>query len=143
MSTNVVSRCSACAMFTISRLCRIQSRRSDLLRVRAKTANGGGLFDLVVERALYLVRVHGVVVDSDDQPLAGVELHFLREPDGDLLATGRSDEQGRYQLTVMPGRLAIQMRRGESAAREAVRVQVDADMQLDLVFLPGARRRSR
>jgi hypothetical protein len=30
------SRCSACAMFTISRLCRIQSRRSALLRVRAK-----------------------------------------------------------------------------------------------------------
>jgi len=113
------------------------------LRVRAKSSNGGGLFDIGIERALQLVRVHGVVVDSEDQPLTGVELHFLREPDGDPLAQARSDESGAFEVSLMPGRLAIQMMRGDRPARDAVRVQVDADAQIDLVYVPGSRARAR
>jgi hypothetical protein len=115
-----------------------------VVRVRARyAAGGGGLFDLSVERPLELLRVHGVVVDADDQPLPDVEVNFLREPDADLVGSARTNPAGEYEATVLGGNLAIQMLNGEFAAADSVRIRAAADAQVDLIFQPGAKVRRR
>ncbi len=109
--------------------------------VRAQRPNlGGGLFDLTVERELKLHRVHGVVVNSEDQPQAGVQIDFLREPDADLVGRVQTDAKGEFDTTVLGGNLAIQMLKGKSPAARSVRVRVEADTPLDLMFQPGGRK---
>jgi hypothetical protein len=122
---------------------RLRASHTGVLEVRVRAGNsvGGGLFDLAVERDLQLMRVHGVVVDSEDRPLSGVQLHFLREPDGDLLAVAQSDARGAFEASMVPARLSIQMMRNDRAARESVRVELSEPTEINLVFVPGARRR--
>ena len=114
------------------------------VKVRARYASGGGgLFDLIVERPLTLLHVRGVAVDSEDQPLSDVEVNFLREPDADLVGFARTNAAGEYETTVLAGNLAIQMLKGPIAAAESVRVHIEGDKQVDLMFAPGAKVRGR
>ncbi len=125
---------------------RLKAPRDGTIEVRVRAHQrslGGGLFDLEVERELDLLRVSGVVVDSEDQPLANVEIVFLREPDADPVGRARSNERGEYETSVLAGNLAVQMICGPRAAQQSVRVQVTAEMALDLIFQPGAKLRGR
>ncbi|HTF87945.1 MAG TPA: hypothetical protein VK843_06015 [Planctomycetota bacterium] len=125
---------------------RIQPVKDGALEVRVRAryaALGGGLFDLSVERPLSLLHVHGVVVDSEDQPIPDVEVRFLREPDADVVGSTRTNAAGEYEATVLEGDLAVQMLRGDTPAIAAVRVRVAADMQVDLMFQPGRPARGR
>ncbi len=125
---------------------RLKAPREGTIEVRVRAqrpALGGGLFDLALERSLDLLRVSGVVVDSEDQPLSGVDIVFLREPDADPVGRARSNERGEYETTLLAGNLAVQMVCGPRAAQQSVRVQVLAEMSLDLIFQPGAKLRGR
>jgi hypothetical protein len=42
---------------------------------------------------------------------------------------------------MVPARLSIQMMRNDRAARESVRVELSEPTEINLVFVPGARRR--
>jgi hypothetical protein len=125
---------------------RLVARESGFLEVRVRVrrpivggGQGGGLFDLTVERNLAPIEVSGVVVDHEDEPLAGVELLFVREPDADPIWRARTDGAGRYTASLLHGDLAVQMVGERRAAQSLVRVRVDRPGVLDLVFLPGAR----
>lgn len=112
------------------------------VRVRARYPGaGGGLFDLLVDRDLKPVRVTGVVVDREDRPMPGVELRFLRDPSGDLLARAVTDARGAYEASLLCGDLAVAMVSDGIASRDAVRLHVDSERAVDLMFVPGARLR--
>src|SRR5690606_36686159 len=58
------------------------------------------LFDLVVTRAEPTHVVHGMVVDANDEPCAGIELTFLREPFMAPWTSTTTDTEGRYRVEV-------------------------------------------
>ena len=104
------------------------------LVVRAQGTNDGGFFDLLVERNPRTAQVCGVVVDGGDEPVPGVQLEFLREPELAPVARTRTGDDGTYDVEVMTGPYRIQYGRGR--ARDDARTQVAEDREINLIWLP-------
>ncbi|MCP3917380.1 MAG: carboxypeptidase regulatory-like domain-containing protein [bacterium] len=99
--------------------------------VGARGSNPGGLFDLELQRDPPFVHVHGTVGDHEDEPVAGVELHFVREPDFDDLGRATTDAQGRYRQPLLPGAYTIVL---AGSRADPVRTTIAADREVNLIF---------
>lgn len=97
----------------------------------------GGLFDLVVQRSPEKVRVYGFVGDRDDEPVAGVALHFLREPDFDYVGTATTDAEGGYDTSVPPGSYTIFLAQGEEGRPQSLRTALQTEREVNAVYLRG------
>ncbi len=82
--------------------------------VAAIEGRGGALFDLQVLRDLQWMRVTGYVGDRDDEPVSGVTVHILHDPEVDPLASVVTAEDGTWSAKVLAGRVTLLMQRGTS-----------------------------
>ena len=94
----------------------------------------GGLLDLVVRRDVACHALHGVVVDADDAPLAGVDVRFLLEPDLEPWGRGVTDAQGAYAVRVPAGDYRVELRRSASGPVQAARAGVATAGELNLMW---------
>lgn len=91
------------------------------------------LFDLVLTRAEPTHAVHGLVVDADDEPCAGVELTFLREPAMSPWTSATSDTAGRYRVELPAGDYRVRLARPGTDAAQVVRAGVRGATELNLL----------
>lgn len=93
--------------------------------VAAVEGLGGVLFNLEVLPDLRWFRVTGYIGDRDDDPVAGVTVHVLHEPEVDPLASVKTAEDGTWSADVVAGRLTLLMQRGDGPL-EQVSLAVEA-----------------
>ena len=75
--------------------------------VYAGEGDDGALFVVGVERGLELVPVHGRVGDADDEPLAGVRVHFVHQEAIEHVASATTAADGTWSAEVVPGSYAM------------------------------------
>ena len=107
------------------------------LTVRATGGGEGGLFDLVLEREVAKSTVHGVVADAEDEPVAGVTLHFLREPELDYLGRALTDESGAYRIALPPGPYTVLLDGGrlDGVRPQSLRAEIRGERELNAILL--------
>jgi hypothetical protein len=127
----------------------VRAERAGLLAITVSHAEpdateaDGTLFDLVLERNPRKVELTGLVVDREDRPLAGVELEFLREPDGETLGRCTTSETGTWSHAVLPGDLTVRLRRAGERSVTEVSTHAATSGELNLLWLPRAPGRGR
>jgi len=94
----------------------------------------GALFDLAVRRDVPLCAVQGSVVDADDEPLEGVTVRLLLEPDLESWGTTRTDSNGAWALNVPPGEYRAELRREGGAQPQVASAALRADSILNLLW---------
>jgi len=106
------------------------------LQVAVSVAAGqpGGLHDLVVRRDVPKVSVGGLVVDADDQPLEGLEVRLLLEPDLEPWGRATTNAQGAWTVLVPPGDYRSELRRLPSGPVQPASVGLRADTELNLLW---------
>jgi hypothetical protein len=127
----------------------VRAERAGLLAIEVRHAEAdaaeadGALFDLVLERNPKKVELTGVVVDREDRPLPGVELEFLREPDGEALGRCTTSETGAWTHAVLPGDLTVRLRRAGERGVAEVSTHAAESGELNLLWLPRGPARGR
>jgi hypothetical protein len=101
--------------------------------VSAPGSAEGGLFDLAIEHEPPKVAVHGFVGDHDDEPVGGLVLHFLRQPELDYVGKQTTDQSGEFALEVPPGDYVIFLVSRE-ARRQVLRVAIPTARELNAIF---------
>jgi hypothetical protein len=104
----------------------------------AATGDVGGLFELQRHASPAKLALHGVVVGSNDEPLSGVELAFLADPDGDEWARTTTNAKGEYSAAVPAGDYLVMLARTGGATYD-LRVGITEARELDLLW-PAAGR---
>ena len=99
--------------------------------VRTAPESQAALFDLVVTRAEPTHAVHGMVVDANDEPCAGIELTFLREPFMAPWISATTDAEGRYRVELPTADYRVRLTRGDAA--QVVRAGVKGATELNLL----------
>ena len=94
----------------------------------------GALFDLSIRRDVPLCAVQGSVVDADDEPLEGVTVRLLLEPDLESWGTTRTDANGAWALNVPPGEYRAELRREGVAQPQVASAALRADSILNLLW---------
>lgn len=107
-----------------------------LVEVAVRTWPGAQavLFDLLVQRAEPVHPVRGIVVDADDEPCAGIELLFLREPDLDPWTRTASNAAGYYHVELPAGDYRVQLQRPGRQGAQLVRAGVARPTELNLLL---------
>jgi hypothetical protein len=106
-----------------------------LFEVRGTSRGEGGLFVLEIERDPELVGVHGHVGDAEDDPVEGVQLDFLREPDFDPVGRAVTGPDGTYALDVPPGTYQVLLRKDGRGA-ETLRLPIEEARAVNAFFGP-------
>ena len=114
---------------------RVRAERAGKCEVRVYAASGddGGLFELQVAAGPPTLALHGVVVGADDEQLAGVELAFLRDPDGDEWARTTTGADGSYSVSVPAGDYLVLLAAKDGRTHE-IRMGISAAAALDLLW---------
>jgi hypothetical protein len=94
----------------------------------------GALFDLIVQRDVPLCAVQGSVVDADDDPLEGVTVRLLLEPDLQSWGTTRTDANGAWALNVPPGEYRAELRREGIIQPQVASAALRGDSILNLLW---------
>lgn len=94
----------------------------------------GALFDLVVQRDVPLCAVQGTVVDAADDPLEGVTVRLLLEPDLQAWGSTRTDAKGAWALNVPPGGYRAELRRPGVDQAQVASAALRADSILNLLW---------
>ena len=94
----------------------------------------GALFDLIVQRDVPLCAVQGTVVDADDDPLEGVTVRLLLEPDLQAWGSTRTDANGAWALNVPPGEYRAELRRPGIDQAQMASAALRADSILNLLW---------
>lgn len=104
-------------------------------RVRVSAIDGldGGRFDLIVERNPATAAVAGYVGDDQDEPVPGVAVRFLREPDFDPVGVALSADDGTYHIDVPPGDYTV-LFAAPTLPQEEARTSVSTDREVNLVY---------
>jgi hypothetical protein len=104
----------------------------------------GGLFHVTIDRAPVRAAVRGRVGDESDDPLAGVEVHFLLQPTLDLVESVVSASDGTFEVRLPHGDYSVLTFDGASRRVERVLARIGGDQELNLVRsvppLPEQRR---
>lgn len=104
------------------------------LSVRGVPGDQGGLFDLTVRRDVEKHHVHGLVVDADEEPLAGTTLTFRLEPDMEPWGEATTDAEGAYALDLPPGNYVVDLRRPGEPDHEPIKAGVQRDLELNVIW---------
>lgn len=96
----------------------------------------GGLFDLTLEQAPGLVEISGFVGDQDDDPVPGITVHMLLEPNLDPVSTSIGDAGGEWTAYVPDGPYMVLITReeGEGAPVERMQIRVDGSRALSVIW---------
>lgn len=113
---------------------RAPSSGSFEVEVRASGRGQGGLFYVDLFRSIEKHEVQGHVGDEDDDSLADVRLLFMVEPDFELVATARTDEDGLYRTRVPAGSYSVFLR-GEGRELQRIRTTVHGPRELNTIYL--------
>jgi len=103
------------------------------IEVSAHGDSEGGIFTLSVEREPQLHAVTGRVGDLDDDPLEGVTLRFLVEPDLETMAEVKTRADGSYAAHLPIGNYSVIMFRNLNTRIERVRTRVEHALELNLL----------
>jgi hypothetical protein len=104
----------------------------------AASGDVGGLFELQRRASPPKLALHGVVVGSSDETLAGVELAFLADPDGDEWARTTTDAKGAYSVSVPAGDYLVMLARPGGRTYD-LRVGITEAGELNLLWPAGSK----
>jgi len=104
----------------------------------AATGDVGGLFELQRSASPPKLELHGVVVGPNDEPLSGVELAFLADPDGDEWARATTNAKGEYSAAVPAGDYLVMLARQDGRTHD-LRVGIPEARELDVLWPTGGR----
>ena len=107
-----------------------------LVTVFATNEGEGGLFRVELTRQPERVAVTGYVGDEEDDPVTDMTLAFFREPGMDPIGEVRSDAEGEFNVSVLPGKYTVRMRPANAKAQEFVQTNLDRARELNLVWAP-------
>ena len=102
--------------------------------VRGAPGDQGGLFDLVVVRDSPKQRVHGLVVDDDEEPLARTTLTFRLEPDLEPWGEVTTDANGAYALEIPTGNYVVDLKRPDQPPHAPLKAGVQGDLELNVIW---------
>ncbi|MEM7308301.1 MAG: carboxypeptidase-like regulatory domain-containing protein [Planctomycetota bacterium] len=102
--------------------------------VVARDDSEPGIFRLTIERSPELGRVRGRVGDIDDEPLAGVRVQLLLEPDLVLVAETDSDAEGLFASDVPVGDYTVLFAVDEASPAARARTHVADETELNLIY---------
>ena len=104
----------------------------------AASGDVGGLFELRRGASPPKLATHGVVVGASDETLAGVELTFLQDPDGDEWGRTTTDAQGAYSASVPAGDYLVMLARPDGRTYD-LRVGITEAGELNLLWPAGSK----
>ena len=103
----------------------------------AASGDVGGLFELQRRPSPSKIAMHGLVVGPNDETLAGVELAFLADPDGDEWARTTTDAKGAYTVAVPAGDYLVMLAR--PGRTYDLRVGITETGELNLLWPAGSK----
>jgi len=98
--------------------------------VRTRPDEPGGLFMLRIERSPQRVALAGRIGDTEDDPVAGIEVRLLLQPQLEEEARATTNAEGAFDVSVPPGEYSVLMFRPGSIERVLTRVAEPGELNL-------------